>query len=258
MNRPSRAVPSPSSIIISALFLGIVVLVASWGTSRAVTYLTGDDAPSWMSIFINYSTMLAVTLVLVLASSMGDPSGFGFRFPGPGRGSYGVCVNWGLLLGVVATIATLLTGSGGVRVMQGLGFWQMVLLIWLFASVAEEVLVRGYIQGYLEPLRGYGFRAFGMRFSVPVLLSALLFSLMHLVLVTTGARPMAIYVVMVFTFFLGLVAAYQREKSDSVLPPIVAHISFNVGGVIGALLFVIAQLVIFGKSAAEVAKIIVG
>jgi membrane protease YdiL (CAAX protease family) len=97
-----------------------------------------------------------------------------------------------------------------------------------------------------------------MRFSVPVMLSALFFSCMHLVLIATGARPMAIYVVMVFTFFLGLVAAYQREKSDSVLPPIVAHISFNVGGVIGALLFVIAQLVIFGKSAQEVAKIIVG
>jgi membrane protease YdiL (CAAX protease family) len=256
MQRPSRDVPSPSSIIISALFLGIVALVAAWGTSRAVTYLTEGTSPPWVSVLVNYSTMLAVTLILVLASSLGDPSGFGFVVPR--RGSYGVCVTWGLLLGVIATVVMLVSGAGSIRVMEGLGFWQMVLLVWLFASVAEEVLVRGYVQGYLEPLRGYGFHAFGMWFSVPVILSALFFSCMHLVLLTTGTGFGAIYVVMVFTFFLGLVAAYHREKSLSVLPPIAAHIAFNIGGVIGAMLFVIAQIVVFGRSAAEVARIVVG
>ncbi|MBN2566282.1 MAG: CPBP family intramembrane metalloprotease [Candidatus Eisenbacteria bacterium] len=256
MNRPNQGASSPSSIVISALFLGVVVLVAAWGMSRAVSYLAEGGVPPWASVFVNYSTMLAVTLILVLASSMGDPSGFGFVLPR--RGSYGTCVTWGLVLGVVGTVVMLLAGAGGVRVMRGLGFWQMILLVWLFASVAEEVLVRGYFQSYLEPLRGHGFTAFRMRFSVPVILSALFFSCMHLILLTTETSPAAVYLVMVFTFFLGLVAAYHRERSDSLLPPITAHISFNIGGVIGAILFVIAQIVIFGKSAAEVARIITG
>ena len=256
MQRPMRAVPSPSSIVVSALFLGIVVLVAAWGTSRAVAYLTEGTSPAWMSVFVNYSTMLAVTLILVLASSMGDPSGFGFALPR--RGSFAPGVRWGLLLGVAATIVALLSGAGSASVMGGLGFWQMVLLVWVFASVAEEILVRGYVQSYLEPLRAYGFSAFGVRFSVPVLLSAIFFSCMHLVLLARGTSFQAVYIIMVFTFFLGLVAAYHSEKSDSVLPPIAAHMFFNIGGVIGAILFVILQIVIFGRSAAEVARIIVG
>jgi membrane protease YdiL (CAAX protease family) len=256
MRRPDQGSSSPSSIIISALFLGVVALTAAWGTSRAVAYLTEGVAPPWTSIFVNYSMMLAVTLVLVLASSMGDPTGFGFVLPR--RGSYGLCVTWGLVLGIAATIVMLFAGTGGVSVMGGLGFWQMVLLVWIFASVAEEVLVRGYVQGYLEPLRGYGFTVFRMRFSLPVILSALFFSCMHLILLSTSTSPMAVYFIMLFTFFLGLVAAYHREKSESLLPPIAAHIFFNVGGVVGAMLFVIAQIVIFGRTAAEVARIITG
>jgi uncharacterized protein len=251
-----EGVSSPSSIIVSALFLGIVALAASWGMARAVTYLTGGAEPAWMDIFMNYSTMMAVTLVLVLASSLGDPSGFGFVLPR--RGSYGSCVTWGLVLGVAATVVMLLTQTGGTGVMQGLSFLQILLLIWIFAAVAEEVLFRGYVQGYMEPLRGYGFRAFGLRFSLPVVVTAVFFSLMHLILLTTGAPVLAVYVTMVFTFFLGLVAGYHRERSGSVLPPITAHVSFNVGGVIGGIIFVMAQVIFFGKSAEEVARIITG
>ena len=140
--------------------------LASWGLARAVDYLSAGAAPPWVSIFINYSAMLTITLILVIASSLGDPSGFGFMVPR--KGAYGTCVTWGLVLGAAATIVTLLAHAGGVSILRGLGFLQMVLLIWIFAPVAEEMLFRGYVQGYLEPLRGYGFHAFHLRFSLPI------------------------------------------------------------------------------------------
>jgi membrane protease YdiL (CAAX protease family) len=253
----SRGTEDNSSIVISAIFLGMVVLFASWGSARGVQYLA-DGAPAWMGLFITSAAMLAVSLVLVLASSMGDPTGFGFTRPRV-RGGYGTAISWGLVLGLIASLLNLFGGAGGgLSPARGLSFLQIVLLIWLLASVAEEVLVRGYVQSYLEPLSHIGFNAFRLRFSLPVILSALFFSAMHLILLTTNTPGYTVYLIMVFTFFLGLVAAYQRERTGSVLPPIAAHISFNIGGFIGGVVYIIAQIALFGKSAAEVTRALTG
>ena len=251
MNRFDNRTEDASSVFISAMFLGMTVLFAAWGSSRAVTYLAPDGSPAWVGLFINGAAMLAVSLVLVLASSMGDPSRFGFTRPKLG-GGYGAGITWGLALGFFASLLNLVAGGGGISPAQGLSFLQIVLLIWVLASVAEEILVRGYVQSYLEPLSNIGFTVFRIRISLPVLLSALFFSAMHLILLTTNTPFITIYVVLVFTFFLGLVTAYQRERTRSVIPAIVAHVCFNIGGVAGGIVFVIIQIAIFGRTALEV------
>jgi len=253
----SRGNEDSTSIVISAAFLVMVALFAAWGSSSAVEYLADEGAPGWIGLFINGAAMLAVSLVLVLASSMGDPSGFGFTRPKVGAG-YGAGITWGLLLGLLAAVLNLSAGGKGLAPLQGLGFLQVVLLVWLLASVAEEVLVRGYVQSYLEPLSHIGFKAFGKRFSLPVVISALFFSLMHLILLRSGMSFATVYVIMAFMFFLGLVTAYQRERSGSILPSIVTHISFNVGGFIGGIIYAIIQVAVVGRTAAEVAGALVG
>jgi membrane protease YdiL (CAAX protease family) len=251
-----KAVDVPT-LVVSAIFLGVVVLAASWGASWAVEHYSAENTPEWMSVFVEYMAMLAVALILVLASSMGDPASFGFvkpRIPG----GYGVGITWGLVLGALASITNLAAGGTGMAPLRGLSFLQIVLLVWLLASVAEEVFVRGYIQSYLEPLAARGFKVFRWRISVPVIISALFFSAMHLILLTTGMPFLSVYVILVFTFCLGLAAAMQRERTGSVLPAIATHISFNVGGMIGGMLYVIIQVVLVGRTAAEVTKALTG
>ena len=251
MDRFNKGSDYATSLIVSAIFLGIVVLFAAWGSSRAVQYLAAEGAPEWMSMFINYAIMLAVSLILVLASSMGNPSRFGFTRPKAG-GGYGAGITWGVALGVVASFVSLASRAGGMSPLKGLGFVQIVLLVWIFASVAEEVLVRGYVQSYLGALTDRGFTVFRLRISLPVILSALFFAAMHLILLTTGTSFLTTYIVVVFAFFLGLVAAYQRERTQSILPAITAHVSFNIGGAIGGVIYVILQIAVFGKTAVEV------
>ena len=257
MNRYNRGTADATAIIVSAIFLGIVVLFAAWGSSRAVEYLSAPGSPEWMGVFINYAAMLAVALILILASSMGDPSAFGFTRPRVG-GGYGAGITWGLVLGLIASFLNLASGEGRVAPLEGLSFLQIVLLVWVLASVAEELLVRGYVQSYLEPLAHKGFHVFKLRLSLPVILSALFFAAMHLILLTTGTPTLTVYVVVVFAFFLGLVAAYQRERTRSVLPAIAAHVSFNIGGVLGGAIYVILQIALFGKTAAEVTRVLGG
>ncbi|MCK4410047.1 MAG: CPBP family intramembrane metalloprotease [Candidatus Eisenbacteria sp.] len=257
MDRNNKRNDYATSLIVSAIFLGIVVLFAAWGSSRAVQYLAVEWAPEWMSVFINYAIMLAVSLILVLASSMGDPSKFGFIRPRVG-GGYGAGITWGIVLGVVASFVSLASRAGGMSPLKGLSVVQIVLLVWILASVTEEILVRGYVQSYLAPLMDRGFKVFRMRISLPVILSALFFAAMHLILLTTGTSFLTTYIVVVFAFFLGLIAAYQRERTGSILPAITAHVSFNVGGAIGGAIYVILQIAVFGKTAVEVIRALRG
>jgi membrane protease YdiL (CAAX protease family) len=64
--------------------------------------------------------------------------------------------------------------------------------------------------------------------SMPVVVSGLLFGAMHLVLVKQmgpGAIPLIL-----LTTCLGLVVAHYREKMGSLLPAIIIHALFNIGG----------------------------
>jgi len=257
MNGLSGKPIDTASLVVSAVFLGAVVLGAAWGSAQAVEYFSTADSPPWMSVFVNYAAMLAATLTLVLASSMGHVERFGFVMPRL-PGGYGAGITWGILLGAMASILNLVAGHGGMLPVGKLTFPQMVLLVWLFASVAEEILVRGYVQSYLEPLIKRGFSLFRWRLSTPVIISALFFAAMHLILLTRGTPFLMVYVIVVFTFCLGLVAAYQRERTGSVLPAIAAHISFNVGGVIGGMVYILIQVALFGRTAAEVTRALGG
>jgi len=257
MDRLDKRTSDATSLVISAIFLGIVVLFASWGCSRAVQYLAVEGSPEWMSVFINYAIMLAVSLILVLASSTGDPSRFGFTRPKVG-GGYRAGIIWGVVLGALASSAALTARAGGMSPLKGLSFVQIVLLVWVLASVAEEILVRGYVQSYLEPLMDRGFSVFHLRISLPVIMSAVFFAVMHIILLATGTSFLTTYIVVVFAFFLGLVAAYQRERTGSILPAIAAHVSFNIGGVIGGAIYVALQMAVLGKTAVEVTRAISG
>jgi len=266
MDRFDKRTSDATSLVISAIFLGIVVLFAAWGSSRAVQNLAAEGSPEWMSVFVNYAIMLAVSLILVLASSTGDPSRFGFTRPKVG-GGYRAGIIWGIILGALASSVTLTARAGGVNPLKGLSFVQIVLLVWILASVAEEILVRGYVQSYLEPryvqsylepLTDRGFSVFRLRISLPVIISAVFFAVMHIILLATGTSFLTTYIIVAFAFFLGLVAAYQRERTGSILPAIAAHVSFNIGGVIGGAIYVIIQIAVFGRTAVEVTRALSG
>ena len=113
---------------------------------------------------------------------------------------------------------------------------QIFLLIFIYASVAEEVLFRGFLQNILNPLQGIGIKIFKRHISVPVMISAVAFSLVHLVLITSGANAYFIIRTLVLTFVLGLIAGYYQEKYDNNAYAIIVHMSGNFLGVIAALL----------------------
>lgn len=70
---------------------------------------------------------------------------------------------------------------------------QFFLFTFILASVAEEFLFRGFLQNYLKPFSDKGFKLFRRRISLPVLVSAVAFSLAHLILLVSGAFAIIVH-----------------------------------------------------------------
>jgi len=90
--------------------------------------------------------------------------------------------------------------------------------------LSEEILFRGLIMGILLVYIKKKIRIGGLSISIAGILTAVLFSLAHIgidyhIFTITYFNP----VQLLFAFGLGLFYAYMREKSGSLLGPIIAH-----------------------------------
>ncbi len=65
---------------------------------------------------------------------------------------------------------------------------------------------------------------------MPVIISGLFFGAMHLSLLFVGMGHWFVSFIVFNTTVIGLIAAYYREKSDSIIPPIIIHFTANVVG----------------------------
>ena len=182
----------------------------------------------WLVLFINHTAMLILSIIIMLVASKGKLSRYGFKLAR--NVQVRQIILCGLSLGIISTlIAASLPGKES-SVAGELSFLQTVVFIWLYASICEEVFARGLIQSSLSRLTEYGFTVSERRISLPVLISALLFGLVHLIQSVMGAGGYQVLIIVLFAFVLGLIAGYQRERTGSLVPAIMVHVFANVGG----------------------------
>ena len=210
--------------VLWVLGLGAAIAVASLLVSR----LLGRFHHRKPNSLVTHFTMAGLAVVAIYFASGGRWSEFGL-----GLGSF----HWNptLLLWVLPTAILTIMQVAASRGRPSdephqLGPAQTVLRVWIVASIAEEVLTRGLIQGLLAPLSTTGFRIGAELVSVSILLAALAFAAMHLVLVRKmGAKAAP---VIVLTFLLGCVAGAYLQATGSLIPAVIIHMLFNVGGTI--------------------------
>jgi membrane protease YdiL (CAAX protease family) len=236
-----------ASRIVTTLFVGLLIFAASIVLPKLLM-------PRGISSLL---TTQGLELVLALSAigilGKGRFSDYGFRLPRTTGFSLWVLGNWVLLalaamgMGAVATLAVSLLGGDGNPVVKQLSFPQVVLFIWVFSSIIEEIFTRGFIQGHLSPLDQIVVRVLLFRVSLPTLIGALFFGAMHSVLLLSGADMLTTAIIVIFTFSLGLLAGHQREKSGSLIPAIMLHALANMGAVLGGILFVLITVMTTGK-----------
>jgi membrane protease YdiL (CAAX protease family) len=172
--------------------------------------------------------VIAVTLVLAcvlmgLAVYRGwlDAGDFGWQWP-----PYRYLV-YALLLGTPSSALIVLiqihAGESGELMGMHLAPWQLYLCFGLGAPVQEEAIFRGLLQSALAKSLGSAPARVAAHGLVASLAVALLFGAIHLkvgVFTAVGA------------LVLGVLAGELRRRSGSLLPGMVCHALFNLGGLL--------------------------
>ena len=211
------------------VLLALLVMNLSGGIAMAISKaIAGNKAAAFISGVIMQTGLLVFSLSAMLLINKGKLAAFGFVMPVWARWRSIVLLGFGVGL-CAATILTLVSAGKDLLDLK-LSTWQSILLIWIYASTSEEIFARGLIQGSLRPLIERGINMGRLRISLPVLIGATFFGLMHLSLLTLGAPPITVLLIVVFAFVLGVIAGYQREKTGSLLPAIAIHSLFNISG----------------------------
>lgn len=194
---------------------------------------------------ISQLTFLIVSVVLIFVLAKGNLATYGLRWVRIGQlikpvvMAVAVCFLFFVLSGIVMTVSGPPSAEGD-NPITSKSLLNFILTVVLLASICEEIFNRGLIQGFLSPLKDKGIKLGKVHISLPVIICGLLFGLGHLCLLGNMDSRIVVLIVISATA-LGFVAGYFREKTDSLVPAIAVHMTFNiVSGVIPRLLMRLA------------------
>jgi membrane protease YdiL (CAAX protease family) len=224
--------PGPARSPFGAFALALGVFVAAFLAAEALPESVTAHYP-WARQAVTLGLMAAVA-VAAMAVSRRPMAEFGFRRPMPAQGRFKL---WGLALGAASTGAILAFGLRGMQSTSAAdyGLAGIVLWGWVVSSFVEEIFCRGWFQ----TLAGESTRA-------AVLGSAALFGTMHLALLFSDMETPAAMIIVLSVTALGYVCATARAKTASLRPAIAAHVMFNVGGLVGGVIYTIAYRILTG------------
>lgn len=219
----------PIGLLLSLPIFGVILLPKHWTPMAAL--------PTFTKGMLAYGLAVLLSTVAMAGFGEGRWKDFGFQ---KAKGSWGKFVLYALLLGALCTLAIKESpGKGMEGALKGIKP-ALLLALLLVGSAAEEFFVRGWLQGFLQPLRAQGVTLGATRMSVPVLTGALAFGAMHLPAVI-AIDGWTVVFVLIFTSSLGLLAGLIRERTGSLVPAITVHLAGNAGGILGGLIFLAIQ-----------------
>lgn len=210
------------------VYVPTFVLVSAFVMARART-AADEEATAAIAVPLVMVLSLAIALLLIARISRGRFAPFGFRTVG----AKSLLIGLGLGIGcgiLLRWLSTALNVQQSEPLFAGLGGWQLVAFFWLLAPLQEEVIFRGLLQTTLQGGIPSRIPIASRKLSVAALLTAIVFALVHFALLGMGASIGASALIVIGALVLGLAAGHMRWTTESLIPAIVIHASFNVMG----------------------------
>ena len=208
-----------------ALIMGLAISIVT--LKAPDLFRVTETSPPWFSAFITHTFMWIFSILIIIILAKGKIGEYGFtrdKFRLTGKIFLWVIPT--ALLSVMGFFAS--RGGQDVKEVLEFSYLEDIIFVWIYASVCEEVFTRGLLQSFLSPLARYGIKlSKRLRLSLPVLFSGLFFGMMHIVAINKLGPS-----VILFASALGIVAGYYREKTESLIPAIIIHALFNIGGML--------------------------
>ena len=137
-----------------------------------------------------------------------------------------------IFLLILRQLIPMVMENEGHPVAVSMSISQQLIFIVVLASLSEELLFRGFLQNMLNPIKSYGINFFNTRLSLPVIISGILFGLMHFAMIGTGASFSFVIQIVISGIFLGMIAGYFQEKHNNFTFAFIVHMTANLGGLI--------------------------
>jgi uncharacterized protein len=215
--------------ILLTLFIGLAIIGVSF--TLAIIILRHVDAPLiprlWPVLTIAEAFEFGFALLgIAVARRFLKDATFGIRWP-PGRTRVGLAVVWGVLFGIIMLIVDhsgdLMSGvTLGPRAHTAVDIAGWLLFELLLVGLCEETLFRGLLLGVLQALSPSRLRIRKFSISTAGVTIAIMFALAHVLSFATQPWPVALGQ-QLYAVTLGILFAWLRENSGSLLAPIIAH-----------------------------------
>jgi membrane protease YdiL (CAAX protease family) len=222
-----------------ATAIGIVLVIVAYNivfiVSKKLTMKNnGDSGPPnemWRSSIIVSPIISIFAMVFIAVASVGNLVEWGFIIPTNDVVLIFIIV--GLLAAIPATVLEELSKSPnskskGTVTRNNLGAY--IVLVIIFASIAEELLFRGFLQQIIDKMFLISIDINGGHLTSGAIVGALLFGFVH----AMPAKMMGNKVppLVLAAFLLGITAGIGLATSGSILMPIIIHMEFNIVGAI--------------------------
>jgi membrane protease YdiL (CAAX protease family) len=198
----------------------------------------------WVALLANHGVMLVIALVLIAWIGKVRFREFGLQWP-RGRKYVWSALAWGIGFGVLMTIVDYFPQIlKRIPPPENLSLAPASLGLWLvfeglYVGPTEEIPFRGLLQTFLMQRTSGRVRLWKFDMHIAGVILALLFAFAHVTSFWTEAFWLALGQ-QTYAFALGILYAYWREKSGSLLAPVVGH---NLSdGVEYALMFLMTWL----------------
>lgn len=208
---------------------GLIVTIVIFALAMLMGYLMNGLEGSVANSLATSVTMLTLSYLAIFTCRR--YMNFSIAIPQAEKILRPIGITIAVSLSVNISLAILTVALGGEMeghpAINNFTVWQAILLVVICAPISEEFLFRGFLLNFLKPITSRSFLIFKRRISMPILISAIVFSLGHLILLSSGVGIPFILRTLVFTFILGLISGYYQEKHQNTAYAILVHMSAN-------------------------------
>jgi membrane protease YdiL (CAAX protease family) len=213
--------------ILATIGLGLLVILPSGYVFVLLTKHTSSMATPWLAMLANHAVMMVIAIALIAWFSRGNFSEYGLEWP-KHRHYVPSALLWGAAFGLMMTVVDYFPQmlrhipppDNLALTPQSIGTW--LFFQGIYVGPTEEIPFRGLLQTFLMQRSSGRVRFWKYEMHVAGVVLAVLFALAHLTSFWTENFWIALGQ-QTYAFALGILYAYWREKSGSLLAPVIGH-----------------------------------
>jgi membrane protease YdiL (CAAX protease family) len=220
------------------ILLGFLITVFIFIVSNLLGKFVDFKIQFIPSSFIVHTSMLFFSIVMIYVFR----KQLNFKFSFPKIKNVFIPFFIAFFVSILITIAiNIISISIGLKIEQHpllaeLNPLQVLIFVFFYASLAEELLFRGFLLNFLNNHIKHSFSFFKWNIKLSILISGFMFGLAHLILMKYHVGVNFLITVVILTTILGIIAGIYQEKYKNTFFAVIVHMGANLLALLGSII----------------------